>query len=138
MQSAHYLPNLKAVEDLDNMVLASLIAGLGINSADEAVSIKAGATFMVATDAGVLRGCMYRSEPNRLRKGCHSPAWVHFRFEDVEFAKRNTMLTIGDRLNTYSGKWNWMFGGQAEGNRRMAESLFHSLRSLNPRFAVTE
>ena len=136
MRSAHYLPNLKAVADLDNAVLAALIAGLGITDAGEAAAIKEGSTLMVATDAGVLRGCMYRSEPNRHRRGQHSPAWVHFRFETPEYAKSNPHLTIGDRLNTYSGKWNWHFCGLAEANTRTIESLVTSLRALNPRFAV--
>lgn len=35
------------------------------------------------------------------------------RFEDVEAAKA---LTLGDRLNEHSGKWNWMGGGNHEGD----------------------
>lgn len=51
------------------------------------------------------------------------------RFEDVERAKQ---LGLGDRLNPYSGKWNWMGGSDHAGDMADLDAFRTALVAILP------
>lgn len=55
--------------------------------------------------------------------------WIAFRFEDVE--KARLVLAHDDRLNRFSGKWNFMFGTFGEGDAELQISYVrHELEKI--------
>jgi hypothetical protein len=126
----HYYRSKVAAESLDRMVSAALIVALGITDAGEAAALLAGATFIVMTKAGALTGNMYRSNDMKAFTGKRmwGPAWVHFRFDDEKAAK--ALGTLGDRINGYSGKWNWHFSNMEDWNAITAIDMLNDLNEI--------
>lgn len=49
------------------------------------------------------------------------------RFENIDAAKE---LGLGDRLNPFSGKWNWMGGMDHQGDMLDLANFQHALRKI--------
>lgn len=49
------------------------------------------------------------------------------RFEDIKAAKE---LDLGDKLNEFSGKWNWMGGMDHQGDMLDLANFQHALRKI--------
>lgn len=62
-----------------------------------------------------------------LRVSIDSDCCICTRFEDVEAAKE---LDLGDRLNEFSGKWNWMGGMDHQGDMLDLANFQHALRKI--------
>lgn len=125
----YYLNSAKASDKLDKAVLAALVTALGLTGA----VLPEGADFICKTDAGYMRGCMYAGDRlGTSRKW--SPAWVHIRFDNPKEAQDTGKL--GTRLNSYSGKWNWHFGGDEAHNEATLSEMVKAIRGLNPRNVV--
>lgn len=136
----HYMRSRRAAEALDRLVVTGLILGFGLTDPATAAKLTNRATFSMETDAGTLRGTFYASDflDGRFARGGYwSPAWVHFRFDDVERAKRSEAMRQG-RLNPYSGKWNFMFSGVPDSQAVDVEYMADSIRRLNPRNFTVE
>lgn len=139
----HYISTEKKALAFDAIIVAGLINAFDIKWPELAANVAAGKDFVVTTDAGLLRGHFIKSDhldgPWNGGKGCYSPGWVHFRFDDVEAAKRLLPHAHDDRLNGYNGKWNFMFSNRG-GELELAAAvgyMVHAIKALNPRLFTT-
>lgn len=87
-----------------------------------------GRHLLLDTKAGVMRFGIVRGH-SQVRK--HTLAWVYCQFEDVAAAKallpHSMYGPAGDRLNPYSGKWNYMFCSDGDWE---VEGFVSSLRTI--------
>ena len=120
-----YLKSAKAAREFDLAVITALATLFGVSP-----SLFGDRTeFAFITDAGTLRGGLYLcSKLDGMRKW--SPVWLHFRFDDVEAAKR---VVCSPRLNPYSGKWNFHLSGDREAVQDVdIVGMVNEIRALNP------
>lgn len=119
-----YYITARQIRDIDNRMLAAVIAACGITDADDAVNL-ATHSCTVDTDAGELQLTLHpgfnHTLPSRGKVGLGG--WVAARFTDPDTA----LETVPD-VSRYSGKWNFHFGvtGTPE---RMADAI----KAINPR-----
>lgn len=132
---SHYMRSPKAASSLDRLVIAGLIAALGVTDANAALLFEDRMNFAFDTDAGTVRGTLYLCDhiEGRGVRGFYSPGWVHFRFDDTDAAKAMLPHAFDDRLNGYSGKWNFMFSGVAHSQVPAVAHMTRELDALNPR-----
>ena len=118
----------KTSREWDSQIAAALIVALNLTTGEEAAAINEGRGFRFMTDAGIVEGHIIHGHPE-FKTNRYLPGWVHFCFADPMRANSCSVLSIGNRLNPYSGKWNWMFTGET----RELESMIYSLQCINPR-----
>jgi hypothetical protein len=128
MRDNNYITTATEATRFNKQLSAALAGALGLPKS----AVVARESFQVDTDAGILRGCLCQG--SRFKRGVYSPAWVHFRFDDVDAAKRLLPHAWHDRLNGYSGKWNFdFFAPNAEGRAYLLEDMLRNIKGLNPR-----
>lgn len=107
-------------------IVNALVNSLGA-SEDDRAAIANGETFQFMSDAGLIKGHVCKANQISPRKW--SVGWVHFRIQDLDKAKTVLPHAYDDRLNGYSGKWNFMFNGAS---RAETSCLTVELDDINP------
>jgi len=87
-------------------IIAFAIPGEG-DPGDLRASLVAGDDFVFDTAAGRAR-LRLNSDDLDTRSRRQLPPWIYIQFDDTAAAKAALGHAAGDRLNPYSGKWNWM------------------------------
>jgi hypothetical protein len=126
----HYLTTGVA-RRTDATIIAGLIAGCGVTDPDVAKLLTDRAEFIVDTDAGVLMGHVFLSEETHSTR-YRSPGWLAFRFNSTAQAKACPAVSQ-QRLNPYSGKYNFMFTADETTHTEEVEEMAAALKRLNAR-----
>lgn len=140
---SHYIRTEKKALAFNALIVAGLISAFDIKWPELAENVAKGMDFVATTDAGILRGkfipCDHLEGHWNGGKGCYSPGWVHIRFDDTDAAKRVLPHTHADRLNGYSGKWNFMFSNKGGELVLAADvgNMVREIKAINPRLFTT-
>lgn len=122
-----YLKSIRAA----NMMNAEIVNGLreAFGLAKD-FPLEHGSEFTVETEAGTLHGVLFLCSRTSWNPRHWTPAWVHFRFDDVERAMH---YAVTSRLNRYSGKWNFHFTADREkANGEDVARMVSEIKMLNP------
>jgi len=125
----------KSSDAFNNHLAAALIAAFGVTDMNIAAEIVEGRSFRVMTAYGLLTGKLLPGERSYDSTRKYRVGWVAFRFADPAFCVTFPSFPGGpDRLNKWSGKWNWMFSGD---NEYQVDYMVSSIRDLKPTGLIT-
>jgi hypothetical protein len=126
----------KSSDAFNNHLAAALIAAFGVTDMTIAAEIVEGRSFRVQTAFGPMTGKLMLGERSYDSVRKYRVGWVAFRFPDPTACVVSPNFPGGERLNKWSGKWNWLFDGTPD-NEYQVDFMVSSIRDLKPTGLIT-